>query len=96
MSEIKNLEIVEGDLLTSGVDLIAHQCNCVTNKAIGIAHAINSKYPYADIYSIRKVPDIPGTVVIRKGKEGEPIIACLLAQYYPGKPTGWDIYEVIL
>ena len=35
--ELKNLEIIKGDLLESKVDLIVHQCNCITTRALAIA-----------------------------------------------------------
>lgn len=88
-------KIVSGDILNFDCDLIVQQCNCVTVKSHGLAQSIKEKYPYGDIYSRRKkrsenqvkTPDTPGKTVICKPENNlsEPHIACLLAQFYPGK-----------
>lgn len=74
---------------------IAHQCNCVSVGARGLAKQIYILYPYSDIYKnrARKDPstpgmvDEPGTVIIsHPGKNKGPIILNLLAQWTPGFP----------
>ena len=56
--------VVEGDLLSIETDYIAHQCNCVTKAARGLAKALFAKYPEANIYRQRGMqPDKPGTNV---------------------------------
>jgi|AntRauTorckE6833_2_1112554.scaffolds.fasta_scaffold12368_2 O-acetyl-ADP-ribose deacetylase (regulator of RNase III) len=93
-------KIIKGDLLNFNCDMIVQQCNCVTIKSHGLAQAIKDKYPYGDIYSKRakkstnqtKKPDIPGTSVICNSPTNPtltPHIACLLAQFYPGKPGNY-------
>ena len=91
MSQSITPEIIKGDILEAKVDLIVHQCNCVTNKAMGLAYKINKKFPYADVYKNRVTPDTPGTCKLQFQKDS-PIIACLMGQYYPGKATyqGYD------
>lgn len=89
-------KIIKGDLLEFKCDMIVQQCNCVTIKSHGLARTIKDKYPYGDIYSKRekksanqtKKPDTPGTSVICHSPNNStltPHIACLLAQFYPGK-----------
>ena len=88
------MHIKKGNLLTSNCDIIVQQCNCVTIKSHGLSNAINNKYPYADMYSQRKAKsgnmaktaDTPGTCKIMvPHSPGDPHVACLLGQYYPGK-----------
>jgi O-acetyl-ADP-ribose deacetylase (regulator of RNase III) len=45
---------VSGDLLDAPDAYIAHQCNCVSTHAGGIASAIFEKYPYANTYKERE------------------------------------------
>ena len=41
---------IEGDMLSCDADYIAHQCNCTTRGAKGLARAMFSRFPYADTY----------------------------------------------
>lgn len=69
--------------------VIAHQCNCVTSHAAGVARKIFSAFPYSDSYKDRKVPGEAGTIDVRRppaGSEHLPAVVNLFAQYYPGKP----------
>jgi O-acetyl-ADP-ribose deacetylase (regulator of RNase III) len=80
------LNIVTGNILSSPEQYIAHQCNCVSYNAAGIAQAIFTKWSYADCYSIRWEKDKPGTIEVRgDGKENRYIIN-MFAQFNPGKP----------
>lgn len=45
------LEIINGNLLDSPDTYIAHQCNCVTKGASGVARAIFDKWPTANDYA---------------------------------------------
>jgi len=78
-SEIVNLEYVKGDLLLTEAQYIAHQCNCISNNAVGLAKTIFEKYPDANIYKIRTNPSIMGTIDVRGN------VINMFAQYYPGK-----------
>lgn len=80
-----DVEIIEGDIFEQKLDVIAHQCNCTSTTAKGIALDINIKFPFANIYSKRVGTDQPGKCILRT--DGDIMIACLLAQYGPGKPT---------
>lgn len=44
------------------------------------------KFPYADVYSNRTNPDIPGTISIKGNGVLERYIINLFGQYYPGSP----------
>jgi hypothetical protein len=74
-----------GDLvqaaLNKEISYCAHQCNCVTVRARGLAEAIFDTFPSADIYKDRNEPDLAGTIKIR-GK-----VINMLAQVYPGPPS---------
>jgi len=76
---------LSGDLIQAAlnkeISFIAHQCNCVTLRARGLAEAIFETFPSADIYKNRKEADKAGTIIIR-GK-----VINMLAQVYPGPPT---------
>jgi O-acetyl-ADP-ribose deacetylase (regulator of RNase III) len=47
------VEEIFGDLLTVETDLIAHQTNCLTLKARGLAAAIFAKWPESNCYAER-------------------------------------------
>ena len=77
------LQIVNGDLLESKCTIIAHQCNCKTQSAAGLSATIFAKFPYADVYSSRTTPSIPGTVEICGNGREERYVANMFAQRYP-------------
>lgn len=80
------IEIKTGDLLEATEQYICHQTNCVSNGgAAGIARAIFDQFPYADCYSRRINPDVPGTIDICGGEFARHIIN-MHAQFYPGSP----------
>jgi ribA/ribD-fused uncharacterized protein len=80
------LEVVVGDLLDldcSGVQYIAHQCNCKTRKYKGLASTIYKKHPKAEPYSSGALiphggQPQPGLVLV-----SGPVIN-MFAQYNPG------------
>ncbi len=78
------LEIITGDLFEATEKYLCHQCNCVTNKAAHLAFDVFEKYPYADIYAPRTVPDKPGHIIIRGNGEDQRFVVAMLGQYYPG------------
>ena len=84
------LKIVTGNILSSTEQYVAHQCNCVTTNAAGLADIIFKKWSYADCYSIRWTNDKPGTIEVRgNGKESRYVIN-MFAQFNPGKPYKED------
>ena len=82
---ITKLKIINGDLLKATEQYIVHQCNCITTTSAGIANYINKKYPWADVYTKRKKPDIPGTIKICSSPLGNKHVICMFSQYFPGK-----------
>lgn len=84
------LKVVVGNILSSDAQYIAHQCNCVTTYAKGLADIIFKKWSYADCYSIRWENDKPGTIEIRGDGKDLRYIINMFAQYNPGKPNKAD------
>ena len=79
-------EVVNGDILDSEAQCIAHQCNCLTRTSSGVARQIFSRFPNSDIYSGREAPNEPGHIVIKR--DGGKIIINMLSQFEPGGPGG--------
>ena len=91
------LKEISGDLLE--IDVIAQQCNCLTVRSHGLAKTISEQMDI-DIYKVRtpvKIEKnlsvcndrgIPGTCQLVKNESKYPpkYVACLLAQFAPGKP----------
>jgi hypothetical protein len=72
------IQYLRGNILEFAEDYyIAHQCNCITTYAKGLAQHIFAKYPAADIYSDGTKRAL-GDVVIRGN------VINMLAQYSPG------------
>lgn len=59
-----SLTEIKGDILLAKETYIAHQCNCVTNKAKGLSKQIFKKFPYADSYTNRQNYSNPGTIEV--------------------------------
>ena len=87
-----DLQVVTGDLLDAPEKFICHQCNCLTDHAAGIAQAIFSRFPYADIYKLRSKNHTPtleeqlGNIIIKGNGTGQRFIINMMAQVYPGAP----------
>lgn len=75
-----------GNILDATEDAIAHQTNCVTYVAAGLAKSLFERFSYADCYSDRVKMDDPGTVTMCGGHDGLKTIINMHAQRYPGKP----------
>ena len=84
------LKEVVGNILSSKEQYIAHQCNCVTRNAAGLAEIIFNKWSWADCYSIRWENDKPGTIEVRGNGEENRFIINMFAQFNPGKPHKAD------
>jgi len=83
--------IVEGDLLDCKETYLCHQCNCITNRSAHLAKSVFERFPYADIYTPRKDPDKPGTIIISGDDATQRFVINMLGQYYPGRckyPSG--------
>lgn len=51
------IQTINKSLLEADTKYIAHQCNCVTSRSLGIAKAIFDKYSWANTYKNRKLLD---------------------------------------
>jgi hypothetical protein len=65
---------------------VAHQCNCTSVAAMGLARALFALRPGADTYRRRPGPNVPGTVDAFPGPPGEAGVLNLYAQVHPGAP----------
>lgn len=81
------IEIISGDLLKSDAKFIAHQTNCVSKSAAGIAAKIFQKYPYSNSYLTREKYSSPGTIDIFGNGNDQRYIINMYSQFYPGKPN---------
>lgn len=72
--------MVEGNLLESKTQFIAHQTNCKTRgNGMGLAKHIFEKYPDANTYKNRKIPSRPGSIDVSGN------VINMNAQFNPGK-----------
>lgn len=83
------MRIIECDLLDAPTQYIAHQCNCCSRGAAGIAKQIFERFPDA-AYPRQRVRD-PGTISVHSNR----VINCY-AQLVPGKPCKNDTAEMRL
>lgn len=67
--------------------VLAHQCNCVTKQAAGLAASVFARFPDADTYTRDSVRRTPGTATVH-GR-----VANLYAQRYPGHPKKYETAE---
>lgn len=81
ISYIYNTDLLDFDQ----AQIIAHQCNCTSKTAKGLAKLIFDKYPYTDVYSSRESPSTPGTISVTGGKAKGRWVCAMFAQIYPGK-----------
>ncbi len=89
------VEIRRGDILSADEKYIAHQCNCVSTGANGLAAAIFATYPEANTYASRifnkcgvhKIVDNPSTPGNISTHEcvNDKIVVNMYAQYAPGR-----------
>jgi O-acetyl-ADP-ribose deacetylase (regulator of RNase III) len=76
------MKVIDGNILDSDSIFIAHQTNCVSETAGGVAAAIFNKWPQSNDY-VRKTHGKFGTIKIYQ-VEREKYIINMYAQYYPG------------
>lgn len=76
--------LIENDIFITGAKYIAHQCNCVSTSAAGIAKVIFERYPYADCYKDRTEKSIPGEIQICGDGLEKRFIINMFGQYVPG------------
>ena len=93
------IPIIKGDLATAPADLIVQQCNCLTVKAHGLSEYLGRKVganPYSKRRAISCRRNLAvkedrskvGTIRVYSRKQTRPYhVACLFAQFTPGKPN---------
>lgn len=94
------VKIIKGDITESDCRYLAHQCNCITVKSLGLAKTIADKWPWADVYSKRVIgarkatinPSTPGTIDLITNEDENKTIICLFAQWAPGKCGDYSRY----
>lgn len=79
------IEVIQGSLLDATERYIAHQCNCHSRSAAGLAYALFNKFPYANDYKNRTTPDVPGTIKIHGDGIDKRYVINMFAQVYPGQ-----------
>lgn len=93
------LAVRGGNILDAKETYIAHQCNCITNHAAGLAKDLFAKFPWADIYKIRGkdgnlMRDKPGKIIIKGDGKEQRFVINMLAQNYPGHPKPYETEEM--
>ena len=86
------LKIVNGDLLDSDCQYIAHQCNCYSRRGAGLASAIFKAFPWADVYSNRSGrgndASLFGSITIHGDQRvNRRYVINIYGQLKPGKPS---------
>jgi O-acetyl-ADP-ribose deacetylase (regulator of RNase III) len=86
------LKIVNGSLLDSDYQYIAHQCNCHSQRGAGLASAIFKAFPWADVYSSRSErgndSSLFGSITIHGDpKRDQRVVINIYGQLKPGKPS---------
>ena len=91
------MHAVYGDLLSGAEQVVCQQLNCLTTKPHGLSASLARRYPYSNVYAMRKQSlainnrctrdseGIPGTANFCNGLRG-PIVAGLFAQHDFGRP----------
>ena len=94
--EKSTLKIVDGSLLDSDCQYIAHQCNCYSRSGAGLASAVFKAFPWADVYSNRSergnYAALFGSITVHGDpKRNQRYVINIYGQLRPGKPSpGWD------
>jgi O-acetyl-ADP-ribose deacetylase (regulator of RNase III) len=86
------LKIINGNLLDSDCQYIAHQCNCHSLRGAGLASSIFKAFPWADVYSNRsdREDDAPlfGSITVHGDpKRNQRYVINIYGQLKPGKPS---------
>jgi O-acetyl-ADP-ribose deacetylase (regulator of RNase III) len=86
------LKIIEGSLLDSDCQYIAHQCNCYSRHGAGLASALFKAFPWADVYAKRSESrndvSLFGSITIHGDpKRNQRYVINIYGQLKPGKPS---------
>lgn len=84
---------IDGDIIKINTKYIAHQCNCLSQKAAGLAKVFFNTFPWCNMYADRVPinnpsfhPDCPGVISIHGNGQDQRYIVNMLGQLWPGKP----------
>lgn len=80
------IEIITGNIFDAKEKYICHQCNCLTQDIARLAKDMFTHYPYADVYTGRIKPNIPGTIDVKGNGLDQRYVVNIFGQYYPGEP----------
>lgn len=81
--------VLGGDLLEDSQEtVLAHQANCESRGARGLAAVVFKKWPNANIYAKRKAHSTPGGIEARDC--GDRVVVGLFAQRSPGGARAGD------
>ena len=85
------IKIVDGNLLDATETYLCHQCNCMSQRSAHLAASVFARFPYANVYAGREVPDFPGSITVCGDGKDERFVVCMFGQLYPGckYPDGW-------
>src|SRR5215475_263884 len=86
------LKIINGNLLDSDCQYIAHQCNCYSKRGAGLANAIFKVFPWPDVYSSRSErgndASLFGSITVHCApKHNQRYVINIYSQLKPGKPS---------
>jgi len=86
------LKIINGSLLDSDCQYIAHQCNCYSRRGAGLANAIFKAFPWADVYSSRSErgndASLFGSITVHGDpKRNQRYVINIYGQLKPGKQS---------
>ena len=85
------IHFINGDLLEADEKFIAHQTNCCSTIAKGIAKSIFEKFPYANSYTNRINRDSMGSIRVFGDGINQRHVINMNAQFYPGPANYPDI-----
>jgi O-acetyl-ADP-ribose deacetylase (regulator of RNase III) len=86
------IKIINGNLLDSECQYVAHQCNCYSRSGAGLAKAIFNAFPWADVYSNRSErrndASLFGSITVHGDpKHNQRYVINIYGQLKPGKPS---------
>jgi len=76
---------ITSDLLTTDIQYIAHQCNCISKRSAHLSKSMFEEFPYADVYTGRSMPDKLGTITVRGDGIDDRYVINMFGQFYPGR-----------
>jgi len=82
------IKTIKQDILKTRCKLIAHQCNCKSDTAAGLARLIFEKWPESNVYKNDEERKL-GQVYPTDTDDGKTILN-IMGQTYPGKPKEYD------